>query len=257
MHPIERLRWVARAPDSDVGLMAVDSAEALAAFAHDPAGLVTACRRLIERRPAAGPLWWLASRLLCALDPAAEAYAALDDLERDPTAQLLALDLPDGPVAVVGWPELVSRALPATSEVLVVDPGRGGRRFRYVLAELGVDARVRSPEAAARRAQLVLLEALAVGPDSVVASPGSAALAAAAREALVPVWLVVGVGRSLPPALYDALAAHLDLDPGQPDTLPLDVVDVIAGPAGRTTPAGLAAASPPCPVAPELLRLPR
>ena len=42
MHPIERLRWVARAPEADVGLAAVESAEALAAFADDPPGLVIA-----------------------------------------------------------------------------------------------------------------------------------------------------------------------------------------------------------------------
>ena len=62
MHPIERLRWVARSPEGDLSLAAAEAAEALACFADDPAGLVIASRRLIERRPAAGPLWWLASR---------------------------------------------------------------------------------------------------------------------------------------------------------------------------------------------------
>src|SRR5256885_1176396 len=53
MHPIERLRWVARAPEGDLSLVAAEAAEALAAFAGDPAGLVIASRRPIEQRPAA------------------------------------------------------------------------------------------------------------------------------------------------------------------------------------------------------------
>ena len=111
MHPIERLRWVARAPESDVSLAAAEAAAALAEFAHDPAGLVIACRRLIERRPACGPLWWVASRVLCALDPEVEADQAAFDLEHDPTAGLLAGELPGGMVAVAGGPEQAGNAL--------------------------------------------------------------------------------------------------------------------------------------------------
>src|SRR5436305_1748056 len=104
MHPIERLRWVARAPEGDLSLVAAEAAGALAAFAADPAGLVIASRRLIERRPAAGPLWWLASRVLCALDPGFEAVAAAAELEGDRTAVALAGDLPGGTIAIVGRP---------------------------------------------------------------------------------------------------------------------------------------------------------
>lgn len=257
MHPIERLRWVARAPEGDVGLAAVEAAEALAAFAHDPPGLVVACRRLIERRPSAGPLWWLASRVLCALDPVAEAYAAMADLERDPTDALLAVELPRGTIAVVGWPELASRALRSAERVAVVDAGREGRRLLHRLDDMGIDARLLGPEAAARRAALVLLEAHAAGPSGFVVPAGSGDLARAAREASVPVWLVVGVGRRLPGALYDALTAHLHLDPGNPVVLPFDVVDETAGPEGRADPAAAGAERTDCPVAPELLHLPR
>src|SRR5256885_13804589 len=87
MHPIERLRWVARAPEGDLSLVAAEAAEALAAFAGDPAGLVIASRRLIERRPAAGPLWWLASRVLCSLDPGFEAGAPPPAPAGGPTAR--------------------------------------------------------------------------------------------------------------------------------------------------------------------------
>jgi hypothetical protein len=111
VHPIERLRWVARAPEGDLSLVAAEAADALASFADDPAGLVVASRRLIERRPAAGPLWWLASRVLCALDPTFEAMDAAADLERDRTAVALAGDLPGGTVAIVGWPDQAGAAL--------------------------------------------------------------------------------------------------------------------------------------------------
>ncbi len=257
MHPIERLRWVARAPEADVGLAAVEAAEALAAFADDPAGLVIACRRLIARRPSAGPLWWLASRMLCALDPVAEAYAAMTELERDPTAALLSVELPGGTIAVAGWPELTSRALRSAQRVAVVEPGREGRRLLRRLDDLGIDARILGPEAAARRAALVLLEAHAAGPSGFVAGPGSGALARAAREAAVPVWLVEGVGRRLPGALYGALTDHLHLDPADPDVLAFDVVDEVHGPEGRMEPAATTAGRADCPVAPELLHLPR
>jgi len=257
MHPIERLRWVARAPEGDVGLAAVEAAEALAAFGHDPAGLVIACRRLIERRPSAGPLWWLASRVLCALDPVAEAYAAMADLERDPTAALLSVELPGGTIAVVGWPELASRALRSAERVAVVEAGRDGRRLVHQLEDMGVAARLVGPEAAARRAALVLLEAHAAGPSGFVAAAGSRALARAAREASVPVWLVAGVGRRLPGVLYDALVAQLDAESGPTEVLSFDVVEEVAGPAGRAEPGAGGAVPADCPVAPELLHLPR
>src|SRR5207248_5926040 len=111
MHPIERLRWVARSPEGDASLVAAEAADALAGFADDPAGLVIASRRLIERRPALAPLWWLASRVLCSLEPGFEAVAAAAELEGDRTPVALAGDLPGGTVAIVAWPDQASAAL--------------------------------------------------------------------------------------------------------------------------------------------------
>jgi hypothetical protein len=213
--------------------------------------------------------------VLCALDPVAEAYSAMADLERDPTDALLSVELPGGTIAVVGWPELASRSLRGAERVAVVDPGPGsgvppkysgpgvspkhgdGRRLLHRLDDLGVDARILGPEAAARRAALVVLEAHAAGPSGFVAAAGSGALARAAREAAVPVWLVVGVGRHLPGALYDALTAHLHLDPGDPEVLSYELVEEVAGPRGRARTTTAAGGPVNCPVAPELLHLPR
>ena len=264
MHPIERLRWVARSPEGDASLMAVEAADALAGFADDPAGLVIASRRLIERRPAAGPLWWLASRVLCSLEPAFEAMHAADDLERDRTPVALAGDLPGGTIAIVGWPDQASAALrmrarmardhESADRVVVVPSRNEGWGCADWLQSHGVDARLlRTGEvsAAGRRCVLALLEATAVGPDSFLAAAGSAALAGAARDAHRPVWLVAGVGRVLPGALYDALVRRVGDDPAF-EVVPLDAVDDVAGPAGAVARSQLA--RPSVPVAAELLR---
>jgi hypothetical protein len=268
VHPIERLRWVARAPEGDVTLVVTEAAGALASFADDPAGLVIACRRLLERRPSCAPMWWLASRVLCALDPGLEADMVAADLERDPTAVALAEELPGGTIAVVGWPEQAGLALRARHDdgseagrVLVVDAGHPGWRLVDWLESVGVDARLVSPERAAkagRRAALVLLEAHAFGPDGFVADAGSASLARAARDAGCPVWLVAGVGRWLPGPLYDALVARTERSPAAAalDMLPLDLVDEVAGPAGLAAAGSAGRDRPGCPVAPELLRFP-
>ena len=292
MHPIERLRWVARSPEGDLSAAAAEAAEALAAFADDPAGLVIASRRLIERRPEAAPLWWLASRMLCSLEPEFEAISAAAELERDRTPVALAGDLPGGTVAIVGWPDQAAAALrlrarmgaaphsggrrgggarsagAAADRVVVVASGPGaeasaphwrrdeGWGCADWLQSHGVDARlVRSGEAevAARRCVLALLEATAVGPDSFVAASGSAALAAAARAGQRPVWLVAGVGRVLPGPLYEALVRRIAAHPAF-EVVPLAGVDDVTGPAGPVPPARMA--RPACPVAAELLRFP-
>ena len=266
MHPIERLRWVARAPEGDVNLVAAEAASALASFADDPAGLVIACRRLVERRPSCGPMWWLASRVLCALDPGLEAVLVAADLERDRTALALAEELPGGTVAVAGWPEQAAQALRARRDdgsrvdrVLVVDAGRLGWQLVDRLESAGVDARLFGADRVAkagRRAVLVLLEAHALGPTGFVAGAGSGALARAARDAGRPVWLVAGVGRRLPGPLYDALVARAQASRSAAaiETLPLELVDEVAGPAGVAAAGSAGAGGPGCPVAPELLR---
>jgi translation initiation factor 2B subunit (eIF-2B alpha/beta/delta family) len=105
--------------------------------------------------------------------------------------------------------------------------------------------------AAGRRCVLALLEATAVGPGTFLAAAGSAALAAAAREAHRPVWLVAGVGRVLPGPLYEALVRRVGDDPAY-EVVPLDLVDDIVGPTGPVPRARLA--RPSVPVAAELLR---
>ena len=124
MHPIERLRYVARAGGADHGALAEETARALAGFTDDPSGLVTACRRIVDRHPTSGPMWWLASKVLATNDPRAESIRCVTVLQDDPTAAALAYELPDDvTVTAIGWPEQVGEALVRRGDIrsLVVD----------------------------------------------------------------------------------------------------------------------------------------
>ena len=264
MHPIERLRHVARAEGTGPSLLAREAASALAGFADDPTGLVTACRRLVERHPTAGTMWWLAARVLAATDPVGEAWRAAEELQDDDTPSVLLRALPtEGSVAVLGWPEQAGDALRRAGEVelLVIDAGGRWTGVTDRLARRGIDA-IDVPEgglgAAVAVADLLVLEASALGPGGFVAESGSRAAAAVARHAGIPVWVVAGVGRVLPNRLWQTLVTLLeaDIDPWYADdeVVPLDLADEVVGP-GRLTSGDAAVKRADCPIPPELLRL--
>ncbi|MDP9070512.1 MAG: hypothetical protein M3N68_04370 [Actinomycetota bacterium] len=264
MHPIERLRSVARAEGVSPSALVREAAGALAGFGHDPVGLVTACRRLVDRHPAVGPVWWLAARVLTAGETA-EAWRAVEDVAADETSVRLGANLPqDGRLVVLGWPEQVVEAVRRRGdlEVLVVDCGGEASGVAHLLRGVGVDA-VDVPDtglgAAVASADLVALEAWALGPGGVVAVSGSRAAAAVAHHAGIPVWAVAGVGRALPAPLWDAMAARLHRSAeGTWDRLeevvPAGLLEEVAGPAG-CQPAAEAVRRADCPVAPELLKV--
>jgi hypothetical protein len=263
VHPIERLRMVARASGEDPAVVAREAAAVLAACAGDPPGLVTACRRLVDHQPTSGPIWWLAARVLAAPDPQAEAWRSAEELQHDPTPAALALHLPDDVlVTVVGWPDQVAEALRQRGDVsvLAVDAGGMGTPLASRLRRAGSDATAVGESgvgAAAAASGLVLLEAAALGPDGFVAVAGSRAAAAVARQEEVPVWVVAGAGRALPGPLWTALLERLaaGADPWDADeeVVPLALVDQVMGPEGPTAPedAGRRAS---CPPVPELTR---
>lgn len=260
---------VARATGEEPGVVAREAAAALAAFADDPPALVTACRRLVDRQPTVGPVWWLAARVLCAADPGAEAGEAAERLWGDPTPRSLAAALPDDcRVTVLGRPEQVAAALLRRGDVeaLVVDVHGDGRGLVSELRRVGNDAELVDESglgAAVAASTLVLVQASALGLDGrpgrggAVAVAGSRAAAAVARSAGVPLWAVAGVGRALPEPLWRALAGRVAADPA-PWTAPVELVplgaaDPVAGPDGLQ-PAADAVAGADCPAAPELLR---
>ena len=263
MHPIERLRYVARSSGANQALLVRETASALSGLGFDPAGLVTACRRIVDRHVASGPLWWLCARVLTAGDPLAEAYRAADEIAADPTGRHLAHALPDAAtVCVLGWPEVISETLVRRGDldVLVVDALGEGSGLARRLRRSDIDAE-EVPQsglgAAAAAADLVLLEASANGGDGAVAIAGSRAAAAVARHAGVPVWLIGGVGRILPPRMWQALVTRLDeaSEPWDADdeVLPLALVDRLCGVVGPE-PVADGVRRVDCPVTPELFR---
>lgn len=265
MHPIERLRYVARAGGADPVPLVTEAAHALGAFDGDPAGLVAAARRLVALHPTVGQMWWMCSRVLVGSHPRTEARAASGELEGDPTAPLLAGALPDeARVLIVGWPPTVVPALARRGDVLVLAADDGTRvDVGRLLSRVDVtvlDVPGEGVGEAAATADVVLLEAVALGPDAALTAPGSRAAAAVARAAGRAVWLVAPVGTVLPGAVFTACAEAV-IDAEEPwesghDRVPLALVDRVVGPSGVVDVA-VAIATAVGPVAPELLRAAR
>ena len=194
VHPIERLRYVARAGWAAPAVLAAEAAWALADLAvHEQAAVLPACRRLLDRHPGCGPLWWVAARVLTAGDPVDEAERCADALECDVTAELLAEELYASKRAV---------------------------RHGGVGDVAGAD--------------VVVVEVEAFGPGGMVIDPDDIGLIEAARAVGVPVWVEAGVGRVMPPKLWDAITRRVG-DGGSRRTgvvVAGDGVDRVAGPTG-------------------------
>jgi len=250
VHPIERLRAVARAREVDQSLLASEAAAVLGSFGGDLPGLLTSCRRLLDRHPSAGALWWACARLLAAGDVWAEARAIRDDLGGETVATTLSLDLPAGVV------------------VAVVPDVAGGSDLAYELNGWRDDLVVAHDPGALHldrdEPRILLVEAGAAGPDRFLAPHGTADEIAAAREAGVAVWLVVDVGRRLPERLFDVVVRRASA-PTRPGPGPggrgsggrgsagVEHVEVVAATEAERV---VEPRRVDCPVPPELLRAP-
>lgn len=255
---------VARASGDDPATVAREAAAALAACAEDPMTLVTACRRLVDRQAPAGPVWWLAARVVTAADPEAEAWRAAEELHGDPTPGVLAAILPDNALlTVLGWPDQLIEALRRRGDVrvLAVDSLGDGSPLVRALDRAGTDASVVRPSAigpAVAASTLVLLDASALGPGGFLAVTGSHAAAAVAHTEQIPVWAVAGVGRVLPDRLWRAAAARVADGDDEPwesdwDLVPIELASAVVGPQGRQSPADALGRAAGCPEAPELI----
>ena len=266
MHPIERLRYVARSSGGDQRMLVRETAGALRGLGFDPAGLVVACRRIVERHPNSGPLWWLCASVLAAPDPYRCAAALADEIEADATPDVLVEALPDGAtVCVVGWPDLIGEALlrRGDSTVLAVDTdddGMGSSALVRRLRHGDVDAELvpaTGLAAAVLASDLVVVEALAVANIDMLANAGSRALASVGYCAEVPVWAVVGRGRCLPAALFEAMGQRpTDLrEPWEAvaEVMPLALTNWIVRSDGVVQTSDVTLL-PECPMSYELLR---
>jgi len=262
VHPIERLRYVARARGADAESLVRETASALRGLGLDMSGLVVACRRIVERHPTSGPLWWLCARMLTSADSLAAVRSAVDEMEDDRTVDELTVALPDGATVVtIGWPDVIGMALARRGDVrvLAVDAGHQGSSFVQRLERVEVECELVPTEAAAiavAAADVVLIEAEALDGSRVLAATGSAVLAAASGLSRTPVWCVAGCGRRLPTPMIEAIVdrvAHQAVDPWSRDVevLPMSLVAQVVGPTGRLPATDVRAE---CEMAPELLR---
>lgn len=262
MHPIEQLRYVARASGADAGLLVQEAASALSVFGNDPGAMLTACRRLLTRQPGVGPLWWMCARMVTCADARSEARSIIDELRNDRTGRELAAGLPDGAtVAIAGWPDLTVESLPRRGDVrvLVVDvEGQGQSVVRRLDRQ---DMEVEDVDAAklagiVEESDLIVLEAAAVGQAAALVDVGSVGLAATAKALHKPVWLVAGVGRVLLEQYWQALVERT-AEPDQPaflaphEVLSIGLVDRVVLDSGPVLPAELP--PPAMPFASELL----
>lgn len=271
VHPIEHLRYVARAQGADPAALVDETAHALGSLRFDPAGIVVACRRIVQRHPFTGPLWWLCANVATSAEPFDAVWELAAQVRADPTGAELARALADdATVVTVGAPAVIGSGLVRRGDVRVLafDAGHAATSFvrrleRHDVDYEALDAGVAG--AATRAADVVLVEALALDADRVVAPIGSSTIAAAARGWGTPVWLVAGTGRRLPAPMIDHMAGHLAAltdscgefayDPWQLDVelLPTAMIDAVVGPHGRM-PMGPPASAAECPMAHELLR---
>jgi hypothetical protein len=264
MHPIEHLRYVARARGADPASLVRETAHAMSSMRFDPSGLVVACRRVVERHPECGPLWWLCAHLLTAQEPFQLAWELADEIDDDSTPDALAAAIPDDAVVLtVGWTDMCTHALTRRGDVtvLVVESRHHGSSLMQRLERHDVACELVQPEAIGRAvpvADVVIVEAHAASTERVVAPIGSGAVAAVAATCDVPVWLVAGVGRRLPRDLVVAIDERVakvdvawELDT---DVFSTRCITHVVGVRGLAV-SGPEALAPECPMVPELLRV--
>lgn len=87
VHPIERLRYVARAGSAPDRILVAESVPALGAFASRPGAMLVALRQLIVRQPDSPGLLGLAAHMVQSLDPVEAGWEFADSLERDRTSE--------------------------------------------------------------------------------------------------------------------------------------------------------------------------
>ena len=240
-----------------------EAAIALGSLRADPAGLVIACRRIVERHPEAGPLWWMCARLLTSDDPDALAWELADQIDCDPAPRVLAAALGDeATVLTIGWPEVGGVGLMRRGDVRVLcaDSRHEASSFMQRLERLEIACEPIPSESLARAAavaDIAIVEAIAAGRHRVLAPVGSHVLAAVARSVGTPVWLVAGIGRRLPDEYVDAIGERVsaggrawDLDV---DDVPFELITHVASADGVSDQVAVAL-RPDCGFAPELLR---
>lgn len=264
VHPIEHLRYVARAHGADPVEIALGAADALIGVSRDPGATLVSARRLVEHHPTNGPLWSVCATAVTSFDPARDTDEMARAIADDSTAGHLADALEEvETVLVVGWSGHVMDALVRRGHVhvLVVDSLGDGQDALRHLSRREVSCELVAPEgmaSAAEVADATVLAAMATGDESSLCAGGSLSVAAVAYCASRPVWMVAAAGTRLPRALFapmvDGLKNRPDPWASGVDLVPHELVAFSFTPAGRSSGTTGVAAMAPCPPADELLR---
>lgn len=240
MHPIERVRALARASWLDPKTVAVEAADAIGDAYRwmDEAAAVSVARRLLAWHPYCGPLWWVCGEILPSVDPARSARHVVECLLADSTGLALDVALTEG-----ACPYLV---------------GRCGAMDRIC------GAHARSLDEATH----LLVGAMVLGPGGLVSHSPAGELVASAADAGKPVWAVVEAGSTVDARLWARLEGLLQdgfvapstsavtdvwwddpvTDTVEPCLVPLGAITWVCGPDGLEIPAEAATAGPATPV---------
>jgi hypothetical protein len=256
VHPIEHLRYLARTDSADAAGLVAETATALGALRGEHANLVVAARRIVERHPSVGPLWWLCAHLLVSDDARELAWDLADEVSADPTSALLAAELPIAAhVLTGGFHPTIGAAGAERPDVAITCLALtdGARRVASRIARFGpeIDLIGASELAdAAAAADVVLVMLTAGSAELALTTPDAAATARAGAAAGTPVWLVAPLGTCLPRRYVEAIAEGAgdlvaDVDPA--------LAERLIGPLGTCADVATAL-GPTAPIAPELLR---
>ena len=242
MHPIEHLRYVARATGADPVSLVNETAQALRGLRSEPAGLVLAARRIVERHPTCAPLWWLCASVLAAADPFDRARELSALMDADETTNHLVNALPgDATVCIVGWNPTALEAIARRGDcrAIIIDSFGTGDAAVNALERLDIDVQGVTLEHAAvgvRMSDVVIIDALGCGGTEVLSVGGSHAVAALAYCNNLPAWTVTRLGTRLPIELWNAMKlANRDSDApwrSDVDVIPRQLLGRFVGPTG-------------------------
>ena len=242
MHPIEHLRYVARATGAGPVSLVVETAQALRGLRSEPAGLVLAARRIVERHPTCAPLWWLCASVLAAADPFEKAQELSDCMDADETTNYLIDTLPaDATVCMVGWSPTALEAIARRGDcrAIIVDSFGTGDAAVNALERLDIEVQGVTLEHAAIGVQMsdvVIIDALGCGGTEVLSVGGAHAVAALAYCNNLPAWTVTRLGTRLPIELWNAMKlANRDADApwrSDVDVIPRQLLGRFIGPTG-------------------------
>lgn len=245
---------MARADGIATRHMVYETAMALSQFVDEPASLLIAVRRLVDRQPHSGPLVWLAAHALGAPEPGRALWDAVQAVEQDQTADRLIQGLGAKDASPAGPGGFVVAVGDGPAEALATADGPWGadrlEGFERPAEIVGL----------VTDATHVIVEIDAMGAHCGLVSAVGLLAAATAQTCGTAVWGFAPTGVALPQRMYDGLTQRwrssvevgvgMGTDDGRAE-IALDRFDTIVSPQGRAT-ALETIQNSACPIVPEL-----